>query len=121
VKLGEHVRLSGSLRGETSAVDANQVSPAAVDGFKIEPAVAAQVRLGSALVLSAGYAFTFMPAVTNNASVFDPSAAVTCAAAGGDLDNAACEQRRLGLARPTAAGRYTLTTQGFSFSIGARL
>jgi long-subunit fatty acid transport protein len=120
LRLGERLLVSATLRGETSAVAAEEVSPAAVDGFKLEPAFAARVRLGP-LQLSAGYAFTFMPSVTNAASVFDPSAAVTCTDAGGDLGNAACEKRSLGLARPTAAGTYSLSAHAFSLSLAVRL
>jgi long-subunit fatty acid transport protein len=121
LRLGERVLVSATLRGETSALAPEEVSPAGVDGWKLEPALAVRVRIVGGLALSAGYAFTFMPSVTNDASVFDPGAAVTCAAAGGDLGNPACEQRRLGLARPTAAGTYSLSTHAFSFSLAARL
>jgi long-subunit fatty acid transport protein len=121
VKLGDRVLLSGTLRGETSAVPTAAVTPAAVDGFKIEPAVAAQVRLASWLVVAAGYALTLMPAVDVTASAFDPTAEVACQDAGGDLDVDACQRRRAGRSRPTAAGRYTLMTHGFSLSLAARL
>jgi long-subunit fatty acid transport protein len=121
VRLGERVLVSAGLRGESSALRAEDVSPAAIDAAKIEPALAAQLRIAGALVLSAGYAFTFMPSVSTGAGVFDPGASVTCDAAGGDLGNSACDKRSQGLARPTAAGRYSLYTHGFSVSIAARL
>jgi hypothetical protein len=121
VRVGERVLLSATLRGESSAVPSSELTPAAVDGFTIEPALAAQVRLGSTFVLAGGYAFTFMPAVSTGASAFDPGAAVACVDAGGDLRSDACEKRRVGLARPTAAGRASLSTHSFSLSFSARL
>jgi hypothetical protein len=113
-------KLALTLRMETSAVPRQAVNPAAVDGFKIEPAVAAQIRIGSSFMLAAGYAFTIMPAVSTGESAFNPASAVACGDARGDLENPACQDRLAGKARPTAAGRYRQTTHALSLSLTAR-
>jgi hypothetical protein len=61
-----------------------------------------------------------MPSVEVNDSAFDPTAAAACEQASGDLDHPACRTRLEGRARPTAAGRYSMYTHAFSFSLGAR-
>jgi long-subunit fatty acid transport protein len=109
------LRWSGTLRMETSAVPTANLTAAAVDGLKIEPVLAAEVALGRHLRLEAGYALTWMFPVTVDTSVFDPSAAAACAQAGGSLSSPACQTRRLGQARPTAAGRYTMLQHTLAF------
>ncbi len=101
-------RWSGTLRVETSAIPSSHVNAAAVDGLKIEPMVASEFSLGRHLRLAGGYALEWMLPVTVDHSVFDPSAAATCAQAQGDLNAPSCQARRAGQARPTAVGRYTL-------------
>lgn len=101
-------RVGGTLRFETGAVPASHVNAAAVDGNKIEPSLAAELRIWRQIRLGAGYAFTWMFPVDTGASVFDPTAADTCAAAAGDLDTPACQARLAGQARPSAAGNYRL-------------
>jgi hypothetical protein len=102
----KHFRMSGTLRLETSAVPASRVSAAAIDGFKLEPSVAAEMRVWRQVRLSVGYALTYMFPVDTGTSVFDPRAVRTCADAGGDLGNPACQARMNGQARPSAAGNY---------------
>jgi long-subunit fatty acid transport protein len=101
-------RWSGTVRMETSAVPAANVNAAAVDGLKLEPVLAAEFTIGRHVRLEAGYALTWMVPVTVDDSVFSPTAAATCAEAGGDLSVPACRTRLAGQARPTAAGRYTM-------------
>jgi long-subunit fatty acid transport protein len=103
------LRLGASVRADTGAVSASHLSPAAVGGPTLEPAVMADVRVASSLRLIAGYAFTLMPSTSTGASVFDPGAAIACDQAQGNLLDAGCIQREKGAARPTAAGRYGLT------------
>jgi long-subunit fatty acid transport protein len=103
------LRLGASLRADTGAVAPSRLSPAAVGGPTVEPAVMADVRVASWLRLIAGYAFTIMPSTSTGASVFDPNAAVACDQAHGNLLDADCSKREAGAARPTAAGRYGLT------------
>jgi hypothetical protein len=100
---------------ETSAVPVSNVNAAAVDGFKIEPILASEVSLGRHLRLEAGYALEWMLPVSVDNSVFDPSAAAACAQAQGDLRAPACQARRAGQARPTAAGRYTMLRHTLAF------
>jgi long-subunit fatty acid transport protein len=101
-------RWSGTLRMETSAVPEANVTAAAVDGFKLEPALAIEFTLGRHLRIGAGYALTWMVPVTVGTSVFNPAAAAACAQAAYDLSLPACQTRLAGQARPTAAGRYTM-------------
>jgi hypothetical protein len=114
----ERVRVGAQLRLETSAVDPSAVNAAAVDGFKVEPMVLAEMRLSHHLWLGAGYGITFMPKVQASPSVFDPKAATACADAGGDFG--VCQARLSGQARPTAAGTYTRTVQDFGLTVTAK-
>ncbi|HEX7597285.1 MAG TPA: hypothetical protein VF518_03660, partial [Polyangia bacterium] len=101
-------RWSGTLRLETSAVPTANVNPAAVDGLKLEPALAAEFTVGRHVHLELGYALAWMFPVTVDTSVFNPTAAATCVQASGDLSTPACRTRLAGQARPTAAGRYSM-------------
>jgi long-subunit fatty acid transport protein len=121
IVLGNNLRLGASVRTETGAVGASRVTPAAVDGWKLEPAAVAQLSLTGRVLITAGYAFTFMPDVNASASVFDPQANLACETVGGDLDSPACQARRRGQARPTAAGKYHLLTHTLSLSVATRL
>jgi long-subunit fatty acid transport protein len=103
------LRLGVALRAETGAVSPSRLTAAAVDGPTLEPAAMAELRVGTWLRLAAGYAFTLMPATETGVSVFDPAAARACDEAQGDLANPACAARLAGSARPTAAGRYSMT------------
>jgi len=118
----ERLRLGAALRLETSAVAANDVNPGAVDGFKIEPMIMAELRISRGFSLSAGYGFSYMPPVTAHPSSFDPAAAAACDAAQvqGDLRDPSCQARQQGRARPTADGRYARTVSDFSASLTAR-
>jgi hypothetical protein len=114
----ERVHVGGELRVETSAVDNSGVNAAAVDGFKVEPVALVEVRVSRRFWLGAGYGLTIMPAVTVTNSVFDPTAATSCVASGGDLNK--CAARNAGEARPTAAGTYTSFVQDFGLTFNAR-
>jgi len=107
-------RVGGTLRLETSAVPASHVNAAAIDGPKLEPSLAVDMRIWRQIRVSAGYAFTWMFPVDTGASVFDPTAASACASAGGDLNAPACQARMNGQARPSAAGTYHLWRQTLS-------
>jgi long-subunit fatty acid transport protein len=104
-------RWSGTLRLETSAVPEANVNAAAVDGPKLEPALATEFTLGRHLRIAAGYALAWMFPVTVNNSTFNPAAATACAQAAGDLSLPACQTRLAGQARPTAAGSYKMLQQ----------
>jgi hypothetical protein len=101
------LRVGAALRADSGSVAASHLSPGAVGGPTLEPAVMVAVRAPSWLRLTAGYALAITPATTATTSVFDPTAATACAAAGGDLAQPACLQRLSGAARPTAAGSYS--------------
>jgi long-subunit fatty acid transport protein len=116
----ERLRVGAALRFETSAVSPSDVNPAAVDGFKIEPMVMAELRVLRGLSLTGGYGFTYMPDVTVSSSSFDPTAAATCTAKNDDLSTSSCMKRQQGLARPTADGTYGRMEQDFSLAMTVR-
>jgi long-subunit fatty acid transport protein len=117
----ERLRVGAELRVENGAVDGNAINAAAVDGFQIEPVALAELRLGRRFWLGAGYGLTIMPSVTVTNSIFDPTAATTCASVNGDLVNTACQARANGYARPTANGTYTSVAQDFGLTFTVRL
>jgi long-subunit fatty acid transport protein len=119
----ERLRLGAAMRFETSAVSPADVNPAAVDGFKIQPMVMAELRVARGLSLTAGYGFTYMQDVTAHPSNFNPSAAETCANPqkdNNDLTKQSCILRQQGLAHPTADGTYGRTEQDFSLAMNIR-
>ncbi|HET6147426.1 MAG TPA: outer membrane protein transport protein [Polyangia bacterium] len=116
----ERVRLGAALRLETGAMASSDVNPGAVDGFKIEPMMMAELRISRNFSVSAGYGFSYMPEVTARPSSFDPLAAAACDAAGGDLRNPNCMTRLQGRARPSAEGSYARTVSDFSASLSMR-
>jgi long-subunit fatty acid transport protein len=101
-------RLGGTLRVETAAVPKARVTAASVDGIKVEPMFSAELNLWRRLSFAVSYAFTYMLPVETGDSAFHPASASICAQVQGDLDHVACQDRRRGLARSSAAGRYTM-------------
>jgi long-subunit fatty acid transport protein len=119
----ERLRIGAELRVENGAVDGNAVNASAVDAFQVEPVILAELRLGRRFWLGAGYGITIMPSVSVTNSIFDPTAATTCASptVNGSLANPACQARNNGTARPTANGTYTNLTQDFGLTFTFRL
>jgi long-subunit fatty acid transport protein len=107
-------RAAGTLRLETSAVPGSHVNPAAIDGTKLEPMLAAEMHLWRQIRLGVSYAFLWMLPVDTGNSVFDPTAEQACGRANGDLSTPACQARQSGQARPSAAGTYHLWRQTLS-------
>jgi long-subunit fatty acid transport protein len=120
-RMRENLELATSFRVETPASPRQSVSAAFIDGWQLEPSVAARMRVLSWLHVNAGYAFGFMPGVNVTNSIYDPTAVTTCNAAGGDLTNPACAKRAAGQASPTAAGRYQSISHSFGLTVQARL
>jgi long-subunit fatty acid transport protein len=116
----ERLRVGAAMRIETSAVSPGDVNASAVDGFKIQPMVMAELRVTRGLSLTGGYGFTYMPDVIAHPSNFHPAAAAACRASGDDLSLQSCMDRQQGLARPTADGTYGRTEQDFSLSMNVR-
>jgi len=117
----ERRRVGAAMRFETSAVSAADVNAGAVDGFKIQPMVMAELRVTRGLSLIGGYGFTYMPDVTVSHSSFDPTAAGMCVGTDhNDLSKQSCMERQQGLARPTADGTYGRTEQDFSLAMNIR-
>jgi long-subunit fatty acid transport protein len=117
----ERVELAAVLRGENAAVRSTDMSAGFVDGAKLEPALAARIRIAAGFTLTAGYAYTLVPSVQVSRSVFDPGAEAACQEVGGDLGSEPCRKRQAGQARPTAAGRYRLSTHSLSLTVTAQL
>ena len=116
--VGHRLRLGAGLRFENSALAPDAINPGAVDGEKLEPTAMLTLLLAKHLMLGAGYGFTYMFGVTAANSVFDPTAASACEAAGGDLSpGSACYKRLNGQARPSAAGTYHSHQHDFSLSL----
>jgi hypothetical protein len=105
------------MRIESSALPSNAVSPAAVDGVKIQPTVMLLVRPTKHVSITAGYGFTYMFDLTTTSSVFDPGAANLCDQSGGALTSSACLTRLAGKARPTSAGTYGNIRHDLSLSV----
>ncbi|MES1165379.1 MAG: hypothetical protein ABUR63_06475 [Verrucomicrobiota bacterium] len=118
--INQHLRAGVTLRFESSALPGRAVSPAAVDGRKVEPAAMIVLQVVRHVWIGAGYAFTYMFPVTANPSDFAPDAAARCTAAGESLTEPACITRRNGLARPTAAGTYHRIGHALSLSMTAQ-
>jgi len=119
--VAEWLRVGAGLRVESSAVSEEAISPAAVDGRKVEPTAMFLVRPARHLWIAGGYGLTYMFPVTTTSSAFDPTAASGCTRAGGDLSaGSPCLLRREGLARGTAAGTYRHLEQAFSLSMTAQ-
>jgi hypothetical protein len=124
---GERFRLGAALRLESAGLPAEAVSPAAVDGVKLQPM---GMFMGSPvrhLWIGAGYGFTYMLPVTASTSVYMPAAARECALSGGNLGNdtgdpsgEACRIRLDGRARPGAAGTYRRHIHSLSVSVMAQ-
>jgi long-subunit fatty acid transport protein len=119
VRLGDRVDIAASVRGESAAVREEATSAAAPGGRLIEPSLAVRVRLNTVFVLTAGYAYSFMPWVNVSSSAFDPGANTACEATGGHLEAEPCRKRQIGTAGPTAAGRYRAHTHAFGLSASA--
>jgi long-subunit fatty acid transport protein len=106
-ELAAWLRVGAAVRVDTGAVAPSHLSPGVVAGPTVEPAVMVELRAPSWLRVTAGYALAVTPARTTETSVFDPTAAVACENARGDLATPECYKRLAGAARPTAAGRYS--------------
>jgi hypothetical protein len=117
--VNERLRLGAGFRFEGSALGAGDISPAAVDGRKVQPTAMISFRPVKFLWLGAGYGFTYMFPVTADGR-FQPGAAAACAENGGDLQNPSCVQLREGYARPSAAGRYTSVRHDITLSLSAQ-
>jgi len=116
--VSHRIRLGAGLRFENSALPDGGISPAAVDGAKVQPTAMLTLLLGKHLSIGAGYGFTYMFSVTANNSLFDSGAASACEATGGDLSpGSACYKRLSGQARPSAAGTYQSHQHDFSLSL----
>ena len=114
-RLGEKLRLSPSLTYESSAVDSSYVSPANLEGHKLDVALTVEWRPRAHLTIGAHVGGTAY-FVGHAGEVFDPRAEATCADAGFALE--ACGKRVDGTALPSAAGRYTMGTVHAGFALG---
>jgi hypothetical protein len=117
-KFQDSVRLSLGARIEMPAVSKRTINPAAIDGFKGEPSAAIEVRVSPKVRLRAGYAFSWMLPVNNQAgSRFDGSATDACARSGNSLEEPSCREKAQGFARPAVLGRYERYVHAASFGV----
>lgn len=113
----KRLRLGVGLRFETGALPSAAVSPASVDGDKLEPTAMVLFSPLKHLFIGGGYGLTYLFPVTASGSVFDPGFATRCAASGHDLGSPDCAATNQGRARPSADGTYRRLTQAFSLSV----
>jgi long-subunit fatty acid transport protein len=112
----DQLRLGAGARAETAAVPREAVTPDSIDGTNLKALALAEWRPVPSLVLTAGYAATFMLPVTVDDSAFSPATAVACNAALRSLDEPACTDSFAGRGAPSAAGRYTRLAHTVSLS-----
>jgi long-subunit fatty acid transport protein len=101
---------------ESSAVPNEALSPAAVDGAKVDSLLALRWRPHRRITLRAGYGLVLMPAVQVASSAFAPSEMVSCVDGHYDVDLPECRRALAGRGMASAAGRYQLTTHRFGLS-----
>jgi len=119
--LGENFRLSPSLAFETAAVAPDAVSPAAIEGNKLDAALTIEWRLWhkttTSVLLGAHVGGTayFLSRVNSR---FDAHAETACVDAAYSLD--ACGKLNFGDALPSASGSYTLFVVNAGVAIGVQ-
>lgn len=108
-------RLGGRVAVERGAVATENISPLTPAGTRLGAAFGVEWRLGSALVLGAGYGLSWFPTVDSDPNAFDPRDRVACVDSGFDLTQ--CAGVRDGRARPTAAGSYARLQHALTLSL----
>ncbi len=113
-KLGA-LRLAPSVFYETPAIDMSAENPAALDGHKIDVALAAEWRPAAHLVFGARAGLT-SHVIGGVRSRYSPRATVACVDADFSLD--ACRAAAAGSALPSASGNYLLFVVHLSAAVG---
>ena len=104
----QQVTLGEELLYETPRIDAGTVSPANLDGHKIDFSLSMRAALHKRLSLLLSVGATWMVFSPNAGQSFRPELAEECRQDGYDVTSPACQKVQHGLAIPTAAGQYTL-------------
>jgi hypothetical protein len=112
---GRPVRFGGRVRLDSGSTSRRALTPLQVAGPSAALAGAAELRVASNLVLTAGYELGLHPRRTADPSAFDPLAQLACVDSGYDFD--VCEAARDGRALPTAAGRYRRVRHAMGLTI----
>jgi long-subunit fatty acid transport protein len=114
-RIGEKLRLSPSLIYESNAVPAAFVSPANLEGHKLDLALTLEWRPRAHLTVGAHIGATAY-LLSHGGEAYDPRAESSCVDANYALD--ACQKRVEGSALPSAAGRYTMGAVHAGFALG---
>jgi hypothetical protein len=100
--------LGEELLYESPRTDASAVSPANLEGHKLDLSLAMRLRVQRrlSLVLTVGATYVLFP--PDPGSGFSPSYAQQCRAADYDITSPSCQQTQFGWAVPAAPGSYQL-------------
>jgi hypothetical protein len=104
----QQVTLGEELLYETPRVAADVVSPANLDGHKLDLSLSLRLALYKRLSLLLSVGATWMIFSPEAGQAFDPTLVEACRSDGYDVTTSACTAVQKGLAIPTAAGIYTL-------------
>jgi len=104
----QQVTLGEEILYETPRSQAGTVSPANLDGHKIDLSLSLRLAVHRRLSLLLSVGATWMVFSPDSGQSYDPSLAEACRQTGYDLTAPTCQQVQHGLAIPTAAGIYTL-------------
>ncbi|MCA9677772.1 MAG: hypothetical protein KC464_22300, partial [Myxococcales bacterium] len=113
VDLGQRVTLGGRLGVQRGVTSDERVSPLTAYPLEVTFDAGAQLRLGHAWVLQAGYGLGLAPSVDTGRGAYDPLDRLACIDSGYDFDTDACAAVRAGYALPTASGVYARTSHAF--------
>lgn len=115
--LHPRVELQAALMGETSAYEANAVSPATIDNFKLDGLIAARIAIGQYFNLYLGYNLVLMIPRTVSDSAYDPSTLVRCVDSFFDVLTEDCQLANAGRGLASSAGDYRLWQHRFSLGL----
>ncbi len=102
------LELGQALVYESPRTASEAVSPANLDGHKLDVGVTAKIRAGSNVWFRAGLGATIVIFDSAAGQGWNAQAATACRASGYDITSAGCDQAHDGWALSPAAGSYTL-------------
>lgn len=113
--------LGQELLYESPRADSANVSPANLEGHKVDASFAMRLKLHRRLALQVNVGITGVLLPSNAGTRFSPSLAETCRSTNYDVTLSACQDSDWGWAVPSAAGSYTLVVPhgaaGFEVSL----
>ncbi|HNI59238.1 MAG TPA: hypothetical protein PKW11_04800, partial [Pseudomonadota bacterium] len=104
----QRVTLGQELLYETPRAAAGTVSPANIEGHKLDLSLSLRAVLHKRLSLLLSVGATWMFFAPETGQSYDPSLVELCRQSGYDVTSSACDAVQHGLAIPTAAASYTL-------------